>query len=205
MSDSVTVQITREVEPAAESEVERWVARGQALLTGREGYMGSGWVRARADSHTWHMLYRFADHASMRQWEESAERRAWAAELADFVHSERAERRTGIEGWFDTEPFAEQAPGDPAPPRWKQMIVIFTGFFPMSYLGNLAVGALVPHTWPLILRVLLTIMLVMPFMVYFILPWTTRLYQPWLARPRRARSNSDGSDRDAGGTGPAHG
>ncbi|MCQ9385191.1 antibiotic biosynthesis monooxygenase [Brevibacterium sp. 50QC2O2] len=185
----ITVQITREVDPEASGEVEQWVSRGQAMLRYWPGYLGSGWVRNDSESHTWHMLYRFSDAKTLKSWEASPQRRAWASELADHVQSERSERRTGIEGWFDTKPFHEQAADDSAPPRWKQMIVIFLGFFPMSLLGNVVIGLLLPAATPLVLRVLATTVLVMPIMVYFVLPlFTTKLFAGWLNKPRRPRS-----------------
>ena len=111
-------------------------------------------------------------------WEASPERSAWAAQLADKVVSEQVTARTGIEGWFDPVEMATPT----APPRWKQLIVIFTGFFPMSLLGQSLLSLVLPPDLPLVWRVLANICLVMPFMVYLVLPGVTRLFEPWLQR-----------------------
>ncbi|MEP6814462.1 MAG: antibiotic biosynthesis monooxygenase, partial [Marmoricola sp.] len=64
----------------------------------------------------------------------------------------------------------------------KQMVIIFMGFFPLS----LAVNSLVPHTplatWPLVLRVFATILVMTPLMTYVVLPWITQRMSGWLHR-----------------------
>ncbi len=88
--------------------VTRWVQDGVNLANRYPGFLGSGWVRASAGSHDWHMLYRFADAATLDAWETSSDRVGWLAQGRDLVEETWVERRTGIEGWFD-------APTTPAP------------------------------------------------------------------------------------------
>jgi antibiotic biosynthesis monooxygenase (ABM) superfamily enzyme len=96
------------------------------------------------------------------------------------VEVARVERRTGIEGWFDA-----PQPGVPAaPPRWKQAVTIWLGFFPLSLLFTTLVTSFVPgwhELWP-IATVLITTLCLTPTMTYFLLPFVTRLLQPWLRR-----------------------
>ncbi|WP_369824048.1 antibiotic biosynthesis monooxygenase [Frondihabitans sp. PAMC 28766] len=106
------MSITRIVEPERIPEATRWVQAGVNLANRRPGFLGSGWVRAHADSDEWHMLYRFADDETLESWESSDERREWLATGQDLVVESRVEKRTGIEGWFDS---AEK--GAPAAPR----------------------------------------------------------------------------------------
>ena len=73
-SDPVTVSITRTVSPDRAKEVAAWAREGQDLIAASPGYLGSGWVRPDPDSPQWHMLFRFADQASLRVWEDSPER-----------------------------------------------------------------------------------------------------------------------------------
>ena len=201
MSLPVTVQITRDVDPGAVTEVEDWVARGQSIVAGFPGYLGSGWVRAHEDSTVWHMLLRFSSEDTLRTWADSPQRHAWMAEFHSHVREFRHVKRTGIEGWFDTP--QDDAEPDVVPPRWKQAIVIFTGFYPVSALANYIVGHVVPQA-PFLVKILLVILLATPTMVYWVLPWTTRLYQPWLNRPRRTRprrrNSPDGSAEGSPGS-----
>lgn len=97
----VTVAIERRVLPENVPAVTRWVQHGVNLANRYPGFLGSGWVRASAGSHDWHMLYRFADAATLDAWETSPDRVGWLAQGRDLVEETRVERRTGIEGWFD--------------------------------------------------------------------------------------------------------
>jgi antibiotic biosynthesis monooxygenase (ABM) superfamily enzyme len=179
----VTVSITRRVDHSRLPEVTRWVQSGVNLANEHEGFLGSGWVRARHDSDEWHMLYRFADAQTLDAWEASDDRAEWLYEGRELVEVSRVERRTGIEGWFD-----QPQPGvAAAPPRYKQAITIWLGFFPLSLAFSYLTSSLVPgwhQLWPLA-TVLLSTLCLTPTMTYVMLPFVTRLLQPWLQRPRR--------------------
>lgn len=195
MSESITVSIRREVDPDRIPEATAWVQTGVNLANRYPGFLGSGWVRAGEDSHIWHMLYRFATDDDLVAWERSPEREWWLSTGEGFVLSERAKRRTGIEGWFDepttgtiTVPNSDTGGTTTVavvhtPPRWKQAVSIWLGFFPMSLLFNYAVTP--APGWdvlPLWLRTLLTTVALTPVMTYWVLPWVTRMLRPWLNR-----------------------
>jgi antibiotic biosynthesis monooxygenase (ABM) superfamily enzyme len=179
----VTVSITRRVDHTRLPEVTRWVQSGVNLANSYEGFLGSGWVRAHADSDEWHMLYRFADVPTLETWESSDDRADWLYEGRELVEVARVERRTGIEGWFDEPQAGVASP----PPRWKQAVTIWLGFFPLSLAFTYIATYLIPgwhQLWPLA-TVLLTTLCLTPTMTYVLLPFVTRLLQPWLQRPRR--------------------
>lgn len=161
-----------------------WVRAGASLAETFPGFLGTGWVRPGVGSSEWHMLYRFADAESLRDWEESAQRRWWLSSAEGFVEHTRVERRTGIEGWFDPPQEREvDQPGAPpvAPPRWKQAVTIWLGFFPVSLLSAYL---LMPHlsTLDTALKTLISTLVLTPIMTYLVLPRVTRLLQPWLQR-----------------------
>ena len=184
MSEPITIAITRRVDPERAAQVGAWERAGQDLLRVQPGYLGSGWIRAGADSADWHMLYRFADADSLAAWEHSPERAAWVASAHGLIEDGRQERRTGIEGWFDEPSGVEVvATAPPVPPRWKQMVAIFLVFYPLSLGANLFFGWLIPG-WPIWLRVLVSVVVVTPIMTYFALPLVTRALRPWLLRGR---------------------
>ena len=183
MSAPVTVSVTRHVDPSRSHEMLAWVQAGTSLAEKFDGFLGSGWVRPSEDSSDWHMLYRFADAHSLAAWEASPQRAWWIEAAQGRIEATRVERRTGIEGWFDEPATVESMSTTPsAPPRWKQMVVIFMGFFPLS----LAINYVVSHTpladWPLPLRVFTTIAVMTPVMTYALLPWITRRMAWWLHR-----------------------
>lgn len=195
-SEPITVSIRREVDPAHIAEATAWVQTGVNLATRYPGFLGSGWVRAGEQSQVWHMLYRFASEEALDAWEQSPERGSWLSMGQGFVRSERTKRRTGIEGWFD-EPATGSVPvtdaaasarGEsdaelpPAPPRWKQAVTIWLGFFPVNLLFAYVVAP-VPG-WgelPIWVRALATTLLLTPIMTYWVLPWITRMLRSWLA------------------------
>lgn len=182
----VTVSITRLVRPHLIPEATRWVQDGVNLANRYPGFLGSGWVRSHGDSDEWHMLYRFADHRLLEDWEGSADRQAWLAEGRDLVVESRVERRTGIEGWFDSAE-RQASPGVVPPPRWKQATSIWVGFFPVNLAFTYATTLLIPGWTGLAIlpRVLITTLTLTPIMAYWVLPLATRLLRPWLTTPRR--------------------
>jgi hypothetical protein len=184
MSAPVTVSVTRHVDPARSSEMLAWVQAGTSLAEKFDGFLGSGWVRPSADSSDWHMLYRFTDVDALAAWEASPQREWWLEAAQGSVEERSRERRTGIEGWFDEAASVESLSLAPTPPpRWKQMVVIFMGFFPLSLAVNALVGRTPLMDWPLVLRVLVTIAVMTPLMTYAVLPWVTRRMSWWLHRP----------------------
>ncbi|WP_229069191.1 antibiotic biosynthesis monooxygenase [Actinoplanes sp. DH11] len=181
---AVTVAITRRADPERAAEMAAWVRAGASLAETFPGFLGTGWVRSGQSSSEWHMLYRFADAGSLRDWEESAQRKWWLSSAEGFVEHTRVERRTGIEGWFDPPREREvdqPAPAPAAPPRWKQAVTIWLGFFPVSLLSAVL---LMPHLGALntVLKTLVSTLVLTPIMTYLVLPQVTRLLQPWLKR-----------------------
>ena len=185
-AEPITIAITRHVPPDRIREAEAWAASGQDLLRLAPGFLGSGWVRPDPTSREWHMLYRFADAASLAAWEASSERAWWVASAVGIAEDSRTERRTGIEGWFDDPREVTVIDASPIPPpRWKQMVSIFVVFYPLSLTVQ---SALAPFTagWALWLHALLVVTLSTPLMTYLLLPLVTRALRPWLQAPRRS-------------------
>ena len=184
MSTPVTVSITRHLDPGREVEMRSWLQAGTALAQQFPGFLGAGWVRPVEDSETGPLLYRFAAAASLAAGVRARQRQWWRDSAAGLgVVESRVERRTGIEGWFD-EPHSRDIRDlrvqPPPPPRWKQALVIFLVFYPLSALVNWGAAETPVHEWPLLLRVLLTIAVMTPVMTYAALPWITRRMQWFL-------------------------
>jgi antibiotic biosynthesis monooxygenase (ABM) superfamily enzyme len=181
----VTVSIVRHVAPEHAAQMIAWVRAGSSLAERNPGFLGAGWVRPGADSEEWHMLYRFADHASLETWESSPERAWWLGSAQGLVGESRLERRTGIEGWFD-EPVEHDVqdlrPPPPAPARWKQAIVIWLTFFPLSLVLGLLLLATGIH-FNVVLRTLITTLVATPIMTYGLLPWMTQRFE-WFLKPK---------------------
>jgi antibiotic biosynthesis monooxygenase (ABM) superfamily enzyme len=179
----VTVSITRHLDPGREAEMMSWMSAGMTLAEKFPGFLGAGWVRPEADSETWHVLYRFADAEALAGWESSHERQWWKDASSGLgVVESRVERRTGIEGWFDdptTLDVRDLRLPPAAPPRYKQAIVIWLAFFPLSLLSSWAFSEWAPDL-ALVERVLATTLVMTPLMTYVVLPRMTRALRWWL-------------------------
>lgn len=177
----VTVSFTRRADPAHTREMTAWIRAGLSMAEGFPGFLGGGWVRSRRDADEWHMLVRFADQPALAAWEASSERQWWLRSAQGLAEVTRTERRTGIEGWFDS-PVAEAVdppPVAPAPPRWKQAVTIWLVFFPVNLLATVTLGAALADAH-VVLRVLAITLALTPLMTYLLLPWMTARLQWWL-------------------------
>ncbi len=191
-SAPVTVSIHRVVSPERVPDVTAWVQAGVQLANRWDGFLGSGWLRAAEGSSDWYMLYRFADAERLEAWESSPERKEWLAQGAGLVEERRVEKRTGIENWFDAPTRLDEQSGPPllpAPPRWKQSVAIWLGFFPVNLAFTALMGWLVPAFGELdvVLRVLITTAVLTPVMSFWVLPWVTARLAGWLHAPSRQR------------------
>jgi len=74
-----------------------------------------------------------------------------------------------------------------APPRWKQAVSIWLGFFPVNLVFTLLVTLFVPgwNDLPTALKVFLTTTALTPLMTYWILPFVTARLRNWLSAPAR--------------------
>ena len=182
MPTPVTVSITRHVEPVHTEQVLAWTQAGFALAERFPGFLGAGWVRTSPESGEWHFLYRFASAEALAVWEASPQRQWWLGAASGLVGELRRERRTGIEGWFD-EPSESDVedlrPGPVTPPRWKQAVMIWMAFFPLSLVVGALLTALGPPL-PTVWRVLVTTLVMTPVMTYLVLPQLTRRLAWWL-------------------------
>jgi antibiotic biosynthesis monooxygenase (ABM) superfamily enzyme len=71
----------------------------------------------------------------------------------------------------------------PMPPRWKMVVVVWLAIYPcLTFLLWLAGPRIA--SWALPLRTLALTALLVPLMVFLLLPGVQRLLAPWL-RPRR--------------------
>lgn len=184
MPNSVTVSITRHIDPDQADRMVAWINAGASLAERFEGFLGTGWVRPGVESDVWHMLYRFESHEALAVWEASEQRRWWLHSAQGIVGESVKERRTGIEGWFDRPAgtdVADLRPAPAGPPRWKQGTVIWVAFFPLSLLTTWLLSMALPDSIALPLRVLISTLLLTPVMTYVALPTLTSWMSWWLA------------------------
>ncbi len=177
----VTTSVARRIEPGREHDFVTWTDAGIALARTFPGFLGGGWLRSAKRPDEYYVVYRFADGPALDDWDRSPVRRAWLARGEGVAVEHATHRLSGIEGWFEPQSHLTHAVrvlGAP-PPRWKQAITIWLGFFPLSVLINYLVVAHLGDL-PLVLKTLIATLISTPVMVYVLLPWITARLARWL-------------------------
>jgi antibiotic biosynthesis monooxygenase (ABM) superfamily enzyme len=106
----------------------------------------------------------------------SEERADWLAKLESItLESEEMSSLTGMERWF-TLPDRSVTQ---APPKYKSAVLVFLGLYPLVLVLNLLSGPLT-GSWPAALRILVSLVVSVPLMVWVIMPQLTRLFFGWL-------------------------
>lgn len=181
--------VARRIAPGREHEFLAWTDAGIALARTYRGFLGGGWVRSADDPELYFVIYRFASDEELDDWQRSRVRKHWLERCEGLAVETATHRLSGIEGWFSPQsdgagPVA--APVAKVPPRWKQAVAIWLGFFPLSLLINFLVlphlTFLPAHGWGLVGRTLIATLINTPLMVLLVLPWVTARIKPWLER-----------------------
>ncbi|MEE4024755.1 antibiotic biosynthesis monooxygenase [Gordonia sp. PKS22-38] len=180
-STQVTASVARRIAPGREHDFVSWTDAGIALARTFPGFLGGGWLRNSRIDNEYYVVYRFADEQTMDDWVSSPVRKAWLSRGEGVAVDYATHRLSGIEGWFEPQQHLTQAVrvhGAP-PPRWKQAITIWLGFFPLSVLINvLVIGHL--DALPVVVTTLIATLINTPLMVYLVLPWLTARLKRWL-------------------------
>jgi antibiotic biosynthesis monooxygenase (ABM) superfamily enzyme len=173
----VTGVVSRRVKRGREQEFEEWLSGILAAANDAPGYLGSEVLRPgnSEDDDEYKIVFRF-DHASnLHTWENSEERQRWRRQAEPLVQEEKYHVLTGLETWFTLPSKA----GEPAPPRYKMVVVTWLGVFPIVMI----IFSLFGH-WlnllPTLVRTLVFTAVMVTLMTYVIMPRMTRLFSFWL-------------------------
>ncbi|MEP9393498.1 antibiotic biosynthesis monooxygenase [Gordonia sp. VNK1] len=180
-SPHVTTSVARRIQPGREHDFVTWTDAGIALARTFPGFLGGGWLRSTRKPDEYYVVYRFADEGALDDWNSSPVRKAWLSRGEGVAVEYATHRLSGIEGWFEPQhnlTNAVKVVGGP-PPRWKQAITIWLGFFPMSLLINVLVLAHLDGVH-IVLKTLIGTLINTPLMVYLVLPWITARLSRWL-------------------------
>lgn len=173
--------MARRIQPGREHDFVTWTDAGIALARTFPGFLGGGWLRSTRKPDEYYVVYRFADEDALDDWNSSPVRKAWLSRGEGVAVEYATHRLSGIEGWFEPQhnlTNAVKVVGAP-PPRWKQAITIWLGFFPMSLLINVLVLAHLDGVH-IVLKTLIGTLINTPLMVYLVLPWITARLSRWL-------------------------
>jgi antibiotic biosynthesis monooxygenase (ABM) superfamily enzyme len=172
----VTIVVSRRPAPGRERDLAEWA---DGLLELAERFPGhlAGEVMATHDLEgDLVVAISWANADAVHFWERSDEREAWLARADELLaEPARPEMVSGFESIFAASSSTN------AVPRWKTAVVIALAIYPASLLLNLALGSSIAG-WPLPARVLLTTVVLVPFMVWAGVPWLSRRLDGWLHR-----------------------
>lgn len=193
MANPVTVSVRRELSPTFLVDGVAWIDQGLSLARRHHGCLGVGVMRDAENENVLHMIYRFSDEQSLKDWEHSPERQKWLRCGDPLVLGETVQSRTGIEGWFDGPELRHSVDVQTgvvrtigvrsAPLRWKQAVAIWLGMVPLNLLLSFAVSRF--GWWgelAIPLRSVITVTLLVPVMTFFMMPLVTRVLRTWLRR-----------------------
>ena len=177
-SEPVTVLLVRNVKPDRMNDFEEWVKGVNQVVRGFEGYLGTDLIRPRDHSHPEYVIVvRFKDYEHLRTWMGSMEREEWLKRSEDMTIGEmHVQEAHGFVPWF-TLPHLSAASIPPA--RYKMALLTILALYPPLLALSTLLSWLL-HGWPRPLLMLLTVLLLVPAMTYFIMPWMTRLFRSWL-------------------------
>ena len=176
--EPVTVLLVRNIRPERWNDFEEWLKDMNQVVRGFEGYLGTDLIRPRDPSHPEYVIvFRFDHYEHLRAWMGSSEREEWLKKSEDMtigeMHSQEAH---GFQPWF-TLPDHSRALNSPA--KYKMALVTILALYPPLLALSTLISSLL-HGWPRPLLMLLTVLLLVPAMTYYIMPWMTRLFRSWL-------------------------
>ena len=171
LPEPVTVTAARTVRPDRREAFEAWASDVQELAATFPGFLGCSTLRPGDAGDEYHLVYRFADAASLAGWEESPERAAQLQRVHDLVVDEQFARVEGLHGFF-------ARPPQPAP-AWKLVLLTVLGVFLLTSTFHLLVQPLVAD-WPWPLRLLVSAVIVVTGLRFVVMPALTRVTAGWL-------------------------
>jgi uncharacterized protein len=172
MTDPVTIIVRRKVKPGREKDYEDWLERlTKGAAAQFPGYLGAEFHRPVSAGGDYRSVFRFDSLPHLDAFERSDFRAGMLAEAAPLFATDAAwERMTGLEFWFDPPPGTRVA--QPSPHRMTLVLVAVV--FTLVLVLNLTLGPLMT-TWPLPLRLLVTVSIQVGLMTYVIMPRLTPL------------------------------
>lgn len=142
--EPVTVTVSRAPFPGCEEGFAAWAERSAVVLRTFPGCLGVGILRPGEPNGEWHIVARFVDGVSLRNWERSAERARLLDEVKELATDMKVQRTVGVHDWFA---LAERAhPNRPAARRllgevlWVYPAALGVAMFVAPHLGAMALG-----------------------------------------------------------------
>lgn len=176
--EPVTALIVRQVKPGLLSEFEGWVRGMTPIVQQFDGYLGTDLIRPRDLAHPEVVIVvRFDSYENLKVFMESAERDAWLKESDKLTIGQMdVSEQQGLVSWFNLP--NRISPTNP-PAKSKMAIITILILYPSLLLVSTLLKALL-HDWPRPVVIFITLLVLIPAMTYFLMPWATRFFRRWL-------------------------
>lgn len=178
----VTVVVSRQPKPGREADLVAWAHAVAEAASAFPGHLGAQVFAPRPpDRSDLVIVFSFRTARELADWEHSAVRQEWLAR-ADAISqgAQHGHALTGFESIFAPSVGATKSP----PPRWKTGVIIGLALFPLSLLLNLVVTPYLPASGnvlvDVLVRVTVSVLVIVPYMVYFAVPRLTKALRGWL-------------------------
>lgn len=175
-TDPVTVIVKHRVVPGKETEYETWAEGITSAARQFDGYLGVNFIRpSSADTPDYILIFKFNSYENMQRWEESSERAGWKEKRRHLTLNEpEIHRFKGWDYWFTLPPAAKVAPS-----RYKMALITVFSLYPLALCVPMILNPLIGWM-PLGFVVLITAAVIVPMMMYFVMPTMVRLFSWWL-------------------------
>jgi len=183
--DPVTVIVKHCVLPDKENEYQVW-ARGITEAARQfDGYLGVNFLRPSALDQQHHILiFKFNSYENMLKWEESPERALWKDKRKHITKDEpEIHRYKGWDYWFTLPPTAKVAP-----PRYKMALITLISIYPLALFIPMLFDPVIGWL-PVGIVVLITAAIIVPLMLYVVMPAMVKLFSWWLYFSPKNRRN----------------
>lgn len=174
--DPVTVIVKHRVIPGKEAEYEEWAKGITGAARKFDGYLGVNFIRpSDSGSQDYVLIFRFNSYQNMQNWEESPERAHWKTKRHNITIDEpEIHRYKGWDYWFTLPPAAKVAPA-----RYKMAFITLISIYPLALFIPILLDPLTGHL-PLAVVVLITAAIIVPLMLYIVMPAMVKLFSWWL-------------------------
>jgi len=177
-SEPVTALIVRNVKPERIEEFEKWALGMHHVVRGFEGYLGTDIIRPHDHAQPeFVIVVRFDRYEHLRAFMESTEREEWLKKSEEMtVGKMHVQEAQGFTPWFV---LPDAALPLVTPPKYKMALLTILALYP----SLLVLGTLLSYlfqSWPRPLLIFINVLILVPMMTYYIMPWVTRVFQSWL-------------------------
>ncbi|MES0810937.1 antibiotic biosynthesis monooxygenase [Roseibium sp. SCPC15] len=178
MTMPITIAVTDHVPLAQKNRYEALVGELHRLFAAQEGFQSVDTVRhQRPDGVEYTVLLRWANQDTADNWRENAEISRKLSQIEEITGgATQYVEAAGLGLWFDHPDNAAPL----LPPFWKRVTLSVLAVYPMLML-LLALSAPLIGNLPQPVQVLTVVIVLSALLTWPIMPWLSKLLQPWLA------------------------